>query len=68
MGHPHRPGTGMCPRGRSPRPAEGGWLCVQGVEAARRMEKRERADREKAGLRTDLTQGLSPLLAVSSKT
>lgn len=36
---PHRPGMGMCPRGRCPRPAEGGWLCVQGVEAARRMER-----------------------------
>lgn len=31
---PHRPGMGMCPRGRCPRPAEGGWLCVQGGQAA----------------------------------
>lgn len=46
---PHRPGMGMCPRGRCPRPAEGGWLCVQGGEAAEDGEERMSERRQGCG-------------------
>lgn len=63
-GTPHRPGMGTCPRGRfQALPRVAGCVCAGERLPQGRRGANALTERRKAGLRTDLAKGPSPLLA-----